>query len=79
MVRMDLSLIFMYMKLNKVSTLFLFSGNVKILIFLVEYNDETMKGIWSSTNFCEIRGDPLKSATYKLMTSILYELNIKLG
>lgn len=38
-----------------------------------------MEGIWCSTNLCEIRGDPYKSATYRLMTSVLYEMKIKLG
>ena len=47
------------------------------LFATLEYNDEDMKGVWCSTNLCEIRGDPTKSVTYKLQTSILYEIGIK--
>ena len=35
-----------------------------------------MFGVWCSTNFVEIRGDPAKSVSYKLQTSVLYELNM---
>lgn len=50
-----------------------------VFVLKKEYDQDDLKGVWCSTNFCEIRGDPYKSATYKLMTSVLYELNMKLG
>ncbi len=39
-------------------------------------NEEQMNGVWCSSNFIEVRGDPYKSVAYKLQTSILYELNV---
>jgi hypothetical protein len=32
--------------------------------------------VWSSSNYVEIRGDPAKSASYKVQTTVLYEFNI---
>ena len=67
-----------------VSQTFLFKKMKKSLILLfifkrvnylkeVEYDDE-WKGIWNSTSITEIKGDPTKSISYKITTSIIYEI-----
>ena len=43
---------------------------------ITDYNDPECSGLWSSSNFVEIRGDPSKSVSYKVQTAVLYELNM---
>jgi len=40
------------------------------------FKDEDGEGVWNSTNVANISGDPTKSITYKVTTSIIYQLSI---
>ena len=42
----------------------------------LDYNDDHIRGTISTTNLCEIRGDPAKSITYKLISTMNYFLHI---
>lgn len=43
-----------------------------LLVLWVEFKEDECEGIWNSTNIANIAGDPSKSISYKVSTSIIY-------